>query len=72
MLNNYLYDFLSHHFHDDFLTRVCGAINIVYQRTCILPFGKLFVVQEGEVGYHTFAFSSRSFKKSINRSLDSS
>ena len=44
------------HFHDDFLARVRGAIDVVYQSTCIFPFRKLFVIQKGEVGYYTLAF----------------
>ena len=59
------------HFHDDFFTRVRGAIDVIYQRTRIFPFRQLFVVQEGEVGYHALAFQ-QVVQEIYQQALDSS
>ena len=43
------------HLNNDLLSRVCGAMNIINQRTGILPLRQLFVVQKGQVSNHPLA-----------------
>ncbi len=43
------------HLNDNLLAGIRGAVDVVYQRTRIIPLRQLLVVQKGKVSYHPFA-----------------